>query len=180
MDEIDEIRLNIKLEAAKKDLENWESLSDIIGQPEPGHPDYHPWSSCLLYKGKSKRLPEDRSYCKNKKYGKCVFDYSCDSYMPKWREHHRQSHPNDDLLYVCKGCNECRRIQADVARFMAVGISDLVRELNKPKRMRDLADIAAIVKEKNSDYRKSTEMPNELLSSIEATVEADLDSLGND
>jgi hypothetical protein len=171
---MDEIRLNRKLEAAKKDLKNWKSLSDIIGQPEPEHPDYHPWSSCLLYESKSNRLPESRSYCKNEKYGKCAFDYSCDTYMPKWREHHIQFHPNDDLLYVSKDCYECKRLQAEVARFMAFGISNLEKELNNPKRMRDL--VARIVEEKKFDYRKPTEMPNELLSSIEATVEADLDS----
>ncbi|MEI6104169.1 MAG: HNH endonuclease [Methanothrix sp.] len=165
---MDEAVLKEKLAAAKKDLNEWEKLNEILGESKPGQPDYHPWASCLLYGRKSNKLQEGRVYCKNEKYGKCVFFDNCcnnDNCMPKWRVHHRLVHPNEYRRYVL--CNECKRIQKLVAESMANGISDLKNELNKPNKTRDLNDIA----------RKLIEMPKDTNSSIESTIDADLDSI---
>jgi 5-methylcytosine-specific restriction enzyme A len=108
-----------KLDAAKKDLEYWKSLSETIGQPERGHPDFMLCDSCQLM-GPS---------CQSYDLGKCIFD-SCKhrpSYQ-EWQKHHINAHPKDELLYV--RCDECKRIQDEETRFMEGRIAELEIELN--------------------------------------------------
>jgi predicted restriction endonuclease len=92
--------------------------------------------------------------CESKERGECIFNRSntrpC---KKKWHEHHKQAHPKDDLLYVVKGCDTCKQIHDEETRFMKSRISEFESKLN------------------------NFEMAGESLSSIEATVEADLDSI---
>jgi len=173
---MDEVILKGKLAAAQHDLDDWEKLSAKFGESKPGQPDYHPWASCLLYERKSNKLPEGRSYCKNKKYGECVFDDCCNNYMPNWREHHRQVHPNSYRRYV--SCPECKRIQNAVADSMKMGISDLKNELDKPNKTRKLNNVyKTIEEEKKSNNQKLIVVPENTNSSLESTIDADLDSI---
>ena len=131
-----------KLEAAKKDLEEWKGFSDTVGQLKIDDPDFEPSLSCQLM-GISKK--DDLAYCRSAKYDKCVF-YRCQdrpSYQ-KWLEHHKQYHPNDDRLYLI--CNECRLLRDKEVGFMNDAISDLEIKLNQVKRkgerLSSLADVA--------------------------------------
>jgi hypothetical protein len=162
---MDEAILKEKLAAALHDLDDWGKLSAKFGESKPGQPDYHPWASCLLYERKSNKLPEGRNYCENKKYGKCVFDGCCKNEMPNWREHHRLLHLNSYRRYLI--CIDCKRIHKLVTESMKNDIKDLENELGKPNKTRDLNDM----------YRKLIEMPEDTNSSLESTIDADLDSI---
>jgi len=138
-----------KLDAAKEDLKGWKSLNERNGQPEEGHPDYKPRISCRLFNGVSSR---DRS-CQTRELGECIF-YCClnrPSYK-EWRRHHNKAHPEDHLIYKVR-CNTCKSLQDEETRFMEGCISEFEKKVNK------------------------IEMPREPLSTIDSTIEADLDSI---
>lgn len=136
--------LEEKIEAAKKDLEDWKSFSDTIGQAKPDDPDYELCFSCTLMRVSEK---DDIDCCKSTKYGKCVF-YGCldrPSYK-EWLKHHKQFHPKDDRLYVA--CDECNNIRNKEVALNEKAIHDLEKELNKPKHIpptkKQLEDIGKI------------------------------------
>jgi len=166
MDEKDKIILMNKLDAAKKDLEYWKSLNETYGDADPDkHPDFPQWNSC--------RLMLTKYDCWSYDLGECVF-YRCDKRQSRkeWIKHHRKSHLKDEFFYVYAQCNECKRLHDEETRFMEGRIKEFESKQISP------ADNAtnAEVNMKSPDYRESIEMPNEVLSSIETTAEADLDS----
>jgi hypothetical protein len=124
-----------KIEAAKKDLDVWENLSETRGLTKEGKPSYESSFSCKLVK--DPKLPEGYTKCKNKKFGKCVF-YRCnlrDNYQ-YWLKHHHQNHRYEDLLYI--SCNECNNIRNIEVEFMKSAISKFKMDLEKEERIAEL------------------------------------------
>ena len=92
--------------------------------------------------------------CKSSDHGKCIF-YSCNdkkSNYKKWQKHHERAHPEDNLLHKIS-CDKCKTILEEEIHFMESRIAEFERTVNKNKT------------------------PNELLSTIESIVDADLDSI---
>lgn len=139
-----------KLDAAKKDLENWKSGSYTFGHPDQRHKAFknsNLRSSCALY-----AIDHEHVICQTKELGKCIF-YECDKRpsLQAWLKHHEETHPEEDLNYV--SCDTCKILHTAETRFMEDRIAEFERKLN------------------------SIAMPNGIPSSIEAMVEADLDSI---
>jgi predicted HNH restriction endonuclease len=171
MYEIQDIILKNKLDRAKKDLDFWKSMNNEIGQPKQDDTDFKLFFSCrIMDKGNKK--------CKTYDVGECVF-YNCHTRKSSldWKEHHKKYHSKDNMLYVCKSCNECKNLHDEETRFMEGRISDLERELEAREERRN--SHAAVSKEisasEDTNLRKNPISP-EYQELIE-TVDADLDSI---
>jgi predicted restriction endonuclease len=114
-----------------------------------------------------------KNWCWTKELGDCVF-YRCDKRQSKidWIDHHKKKHGKDDFFFVYANCDDCKRLHDEETHFMEGCIKELERKLSSPV---DNATNSENTKN-SSGYREPIEMPNEALSAIEATVEADLDS----
>ena len=137
--------LEEKIEAAKKDLEEWKSFDGgTYGQLHPDDLGAELCHSCKLIG--VRRGKDGLVYCRSKKYGKCIF-YCCNerqSYL-EWRNHHKKFHPEDNDV-LCVSCNECRILRDKEIGFRNDAISNAEIELNQVKlkgeRDKSLADIA--------------------------------------
>jgi len=111
-----------KLEAAKKDLKDWEKIYEGGGEVRPGDPTFLRRNSCRL-------MGEN---CKSFDHGKCIF-YNCNdknSNYKKWRKHHERAHPRDNLRYnIC--CDKCKTILNEEIRFMKGRIAEFERTLDE-------------------------------------------------
>lgn len=167
MDELNRIILMNKLDAAKKDLDYWKSLSETYGQPDlDKHTDFPKWYSCQIMLTKND--------CWTKELGDCVF-YRCDRRQSNrdWISHHKKQHPKDDFFYVYANCDDCKRLHDEETRFMESRINELERKLSSP--VENATDSEGM--KNSSNNREPIEIPNEVLSALKATSEADLDSL---